>query len=147
MAATSMPVRDAGGNLHDVAQEDNDGIRTPRSVPEVGGVAVSASNPLPIQPRPTNVGGMSTVDLATTSVQVLAARAGRRRLSFQHLGGGQVTLLYGSGTAAVGLGIVLESGGGIPSQGGSWDEPSHDCWAGAVQAIATSAARIMIVEG
>lgn len=49
MAATSMTVRDAGGNLRDIAQEEAGGVRTPRYVPEVGGAAVSPSNPLPVQ--------------------------------------------------------------------------------------------------
>jgi hypothetical protein len=48
MASTSMSVRDAGGNLVSVAQEQTGDVRTPRSVPEVGGAAVSGSNPLPV---------------------------------------------------------------------------------------------------
>lgn len=49
MAATSMPVRGADGQLREVAQEENAGVRTPRFAPEVGGAAVSPSNPLPVQ--------------------------------------------------------------------------------------------------
>lgn len=48
MASTSMAVRDAAGNLISVAQEDAAGVRTPRSVPEVAGSAISASNPMPV---------------------------------------------------------------------------------------------------
>jgi hypothetical protein len=48
MASTSMPVRDAGGNLVSVAQEQTGDVRRPRSVPEVGGAAVSGTNPPPV---------------------------------------------------------------------------------------------------
>jgi hypothetical protein len=49
MASTSMSVRDAGGNLVSVAQEQTGDVRTPRSVPEVGGAAVGPTNPLPVR--------------------------------------------------------------------------------------------------
>ena len=97
--------------------------------------------------QPSSVSAMSTAAVSTNSAQVLVARSGRRRLTFQNTGAGTITLAYGAGPAVVGSGIVLSSGGAANTQGGSWEEPPQECWAGAVQAIASAASTLTIVEG
>lgn len=103
---------------------------------------------LSVQIAPSGAGTMTgAVAVGTSTSQMLAARVGRRRLYFQNTGLGRVTIVYGAGPAVVGAGIVLDPASEAGGQGGSHEEPGHDCWPGAVQVIADAATTLTMIEG
>lgn len=130
MASDSMPIRDAAGNLLNVAQENVGGIRTPRYAPEVGGAAVAPGNPLPVTgvvtgnvQLPSGAGTDRSVTKPTllTVLATIPANAARVGLYVQNQAASQLqVVLDQDNTGADYTVILVDSGNGANGQGADW---------------------------
>lgn len=112
MAATSMPVRAADGQLREVAQEENAGVRTPRFAPEVAGAAVASGNPLPTADTGLGTDGMSAPAIAGTGVRGWLRAVYERLLATLSVSDAEARAVQGAVALTVG-GSLVTAGRGL----------------------------------
>lgn len=135
---TTMIVKDGAGASRPLRADQNvDGSLSTHNVPEIGGAAVSSSNPMPIAASPgTYLNG--SVALSTASVQVFAAAPRVRAKVINNSGvgttGGAAIVewcRWGAAAAAGGIGsfALQPNGGGIDDQGPGVNQSALNCLA------------------
>jgi hypothetical protein len=89
-------------------------------------------------PTSSTVSAPGPVAIGTSSAQLLAANALRKRFKLQNVGTTRIYILFGPGTAsAVNYHMALPAGGN--ANDGSSPVYSDDLWIGAIQAISSAA--------
>jgi len=97
-----------------------------------------------VAPVTSNASTSTVLAVGTTSVQAIAANAGRKKLILQNAGTTQLLVLLGSGTASNSLySLILPAGGS--TRDGSSPIYVDTMWTAAVQAISSSAGGILTV--
>jgi hypothetical protein len=123
---TTMSVRDGTGTTQVLRSDRNgDGSLATHNVPEVGGAAVSPTNPMPIGVTPGTLAyTASTTGSAGTSSGTLITAAQYHLVKICTLFSSTSNVWLGmtGGTAAVGSGLGIPAGGGCKTLG-SADTP------------------------
>lgn len=130
MADDSMPIRDAAGNLLNVRQENNGGIRTPRYAPEIAGAAVGVSNPMPVSgvvtgnvQIPAGTGTDRSVNRPTllTTLATIAAKSDRVGFYIQSQAASQLQVVLDQDNTGTDYTVILvDPGNGANGQGADW---------------------------
>lgn len=132
MASTSMPIRDAAGNLLNTNQETQDGglTRTPRYAPEVAGAAVAPNNPMPVSgvvtgnvqlPSGAGTDRSVTKPALLTTLATVAANAARVGLYVQNQSASQLQVVLDQDNTGTDYTVILvDPGNGANGQGADW---------------------------
>jgi len=130
MASTSMPIRDAAGNLLNTNQETQDGglTRTPRYAPEIAGAAVGTGNPMPVSGAVTAAlplgAGTDRSANKPTLLSVLAtipANAARVGFYVQNQSASQLQVVLDQDNTGTDYTVILvDPGNGANGQGADW---------------------------
>lgn len=130
MADDSMPIRDAAGNLLNVRQENNGGIRTPRYAPEIAGTAVGANNPMPVSgvvtgnvqlPSGAGTDRSANKPALLATLQTIAANAARVGLYVQNQSASQLQVVLDQDNTGTDYTVILvDPGNGANGQGADW---------------------------
>lgn len=117
--------------------EDTNGKLAPLNLDSGGNLKISGN--LTVTPPASNtVSAAGPAAIGTSSAQLLAANAARKRLILQNVGTTKIFILFGAGTAsAVNYHIALPAGGN--ANDGSSPMYIDSVWTGAIQAISSGA--------
>lgn len=145
---TAVQIVDALGNRQSMKAEiDGQGVLSPHQVPEVGGLPVSTTNPMPTFGVVGLTLTMRIVSLtANTDALLAAANPARRYLSMVALTGGDVWLNFGS-NAVVAAGWPLPAPAAEAKRGEPFEMADGMVTLQAVHGISDSAATVVVLEG
>ena len=154
MAKATMSVRDAAGIPRELAQEERDGVRTPRSVMEVDGQAVGTGNPLPVEipggipivPAGSTGFDYSANGLGTpagTLIATVPANEDRLSVEAQNQWNADITMIRDDGANGQRSAFVLAAADSAGAAGGCW---SSTTFRGRLRFYGPAAARVSIFE-
>lgn len=110
-------------------------------------VGAPDGNPMPVKGAPVTITPTTVVLAAGVSAQLAATNASRKLLRWMNIGTNPMTVVPGSGSAAVGAGMNYDPGLSTSNQGGGTSFDGGSTPTNAFQAISTNGTTVIVWEG